>query len=148
MNGALMHFHQRSPYLCEAFHIMSTSAAPRPDSTDWGSLLYHKLWRRLIAATIPPFKVLPSCFSEGRSCRMDNRLPDPFAPDPKLWADGRSLANGGELEGVLNKIFVVHLHNQWAKPFPAEGWVDRLLLRKYSAHLPSASTLLVSQKES
>lgn len=144
MNGALMHFHERSPYLCEAFHIMAspTTPPPRPGSTDWGSLLYHKLWRRLVANSIAPFHILPSCFSEGRSCRMDNRLPDPFTPDPPSWGAGRSLAEGQELDETLSKIFVVHLHNQWAKPFPKNGWVDRLLLRKYNKQLP-----LLQQKE-
>ncbi|KAF8320494.1 hypothetical protein DL93DRAFT_2131717 [Clavulina sp. PMI_390] len=138
MNGALMHFRQRSPYLCEAFHIMASpkNPPPRPGSTDWGSLLYHKLWRRLLAAGIPPFHVLPSCFSEGRSCRMDNRIPDPFKPDPKSWAAGRGVGEGEELDQVLRKIFVVHLHNQWHKAFPKDGWVDRLLLRRYNKHLP------------
>ena len=133
MNGALMHFFQHSPYLCEAFHIMKTSQPPRPGSTDWGSHLYYKLWRRLIAASVPPFKVLPYCFAEGRSCRMDNRLPDPFAKDSRTWGKGLSLQEDGDLDKVLQKIFVVHLHNQWAKSFPKNGWVDRLLLRRYSA---------------
>ncbi|KAK0437784.1 hypothetical protein EV421DRAFT_1973198 [Armillaria borealis] len=43
-NGALMCFHQHSPYICEAFHIMATRTAPCADSTDWGSMLYFKLW--------------------------------------------------------------------------------------------------------
>lgn len=124
-----MRFRQHSPYLCEAFHIMATSAPPRAGSTDWGSLLYHKLWRRLVAGALPPFKVLPFCFSDGRSCRLDNRLPDPFAPDT---AAGRwALAEGGGLDAVLGKVFGVHLHNQWERAFPAGGWVERLLLRRY-----------------
>lgn len=140
MNGALMHFQQHSSYLCEAFHIMATSPPPRPGSTDWGSLLYYKLWRRLISSSIPPFSVLPSCFSEGRSCRLDNRLPDPFEKDAKSWGGGLSLKEGGELDKILEKIFVVHLHNQWKKPFPEGGWVDRLLLRKYTDNLPPSSS--------
>lgn len=56
-----MRFKQHSPYLCEAFHIMGTSDAPRPGSTDWGSLLYLKLYRALLAGSIPPFKILPFC---------------------------------------------------------------------------------------
>lgn len=67
---------------------------------------------------------------------MDNRLPDPFIPDPPSWGAGRSLGEGKELDQTLSKIFVVHLHNQWAKPFPKDGWVDRLLLRKYNKQLP------------
>jgi len=138
MNGALMHFHKGSPYLCEAFHIMASpsNSPPRPGSTDWGSYLYYKLWRRLIAASIPPFKVLPFCFSDGRSCRLDNRLPDPFAPDSRTWGAGRRFGEGQELDQVLRKVFAVHLHNQWEKAFPKGGWVDRLLLRRYNKHLP------------
>lgn len=132
-NGALLRFHQHSPYLCEAFHIMATSTPPRPGSTDWGSLLYLKLWRRLVANNIPPFKVLPFCFNDGRSCRLDNRLPDPFKPDRKdgIWTEGLGVEEGGGLDKVLQKVFAVHLHNQWDKEFPTGGWVDRLLLKRY-----------------
>ncbi len=59
LNGALMRFRRHSPYLCEAFHIIATAPPPRAGSTDWGATLYLKLWRRLIAAGVPPFKVLP-----------------------------------------------------------------------------------------
>ncbi|KAJ8508042.1 hypothetical protein ONZ45_g9642 [Pleurotus djamor] len=138
-NGALMRFRQHSPYLCEAFHIMATSPPPRSGSTDWGSLLYHKLWRRLVAESIPPFQVLPFCFSDGRSCRLDNRLPDPFTPDDSKgrWTMGLGLENGGGLDKVLQKVFSVHLHNQWEKKYPAGGWVERLLLKRYDAKLTS-----------
>ncbi|KZP23044.1 glycosyltransferase family 32 protein [Athelia psychrophila] len=136
-NGALMRFRQHSPYLCEAFHIMATSSPPRAGSTDWGSLLYHKLWRRLIAASIPPFKILPFCFSDGRSCRLDNRLPDPFVADTKdgQWALGLGREAGGGLDKALGNVFAVHLHNQWEKAFPTGGWVDRLLLSRYDERL-------------
>ncbi|CCL98214.1 uncharacterized protein FIBRA_00208 [Fibroporia radiculosa] len=132
-NGALMRFRQHSPYLCEAFHIMTTSQPPRKGTTDWGSLLYLKLWRRLVAASIPPFKVLPFCFSDGRSCRLDNRLPDPFTPDPVngRWTMGLGREEGGGLDKVLGQIFSIHLHNQWEKVYPIGGWVERLLLQKY-----------------
>lgn len=132
-----MHFHQHSPYLCEAFHIMATSKPPRKGSTDWGALLYLKLWRRLVAASIPPFKVLPFCFTDARSCRLDNRLPDPFVPDPAngAWTMGMGREEGGGLESVLRKVFSIHLHNQWEKPYPALGWVERLLLRRYDEKL-------------
>ncbi|KAI0631257.1 hypothetical protein C8Q77DRAFT_1279950 [Trametes polyzona] len=137
LNGALMHFRKHSPYLCEAFHIMVTSDAPRRGTTDWGALLYLKLRRRLLAGGIPPFKVLPFCFSDARSCRLDNRLPDPFAPDPTngLWTMGLGREEGGGLDRALGKVFSVHLHNQWTKPFPKHGWVERLLLRRYDERL-------------
>lgn len=123
LNGALMHFHQHSPYLCEAFHIMSTSSPPRSGSTDWGSLLYFKLWRRLVASSIPPFKVLPFCFSDARSCRLDNRLPDPFVADKKggAWTMGLGREEGGGLDQALGKVFSVHLHNQWRRSFLVGG---------------------------
>lgn len=136
-NGALMHFHQHSPYLCEAFHIIATSPAPRASSTDWGALLYLKLWRRLVAGGIPPFKILPFCFSDGRSCRLDNRLPDPFAPDPidGRWTGGLTRDVGGGLDQKLKNVFAVHLHNQWEKEYPKDGWVRRLLLKRYEERL-------------
>ncbi|KAF9475692.1 glycosyltransferase family 32 protein [Pholiota conissans] len=137
LNGALMRFRKHSPYLCEAFHVITTSPPPRSGSTDWGATLYLKLWRRLLAGSIPPFKVLPFCFSDGRSCRLDNRLPDPFVPDHKdgKWTGGLTLQEGGGLDDVLHKIFGVHLHNQWEKPYPENGWVERLLLKRYNAKL-------------
>lgn len=135
-NGALMHFFKHSPYLCEFFHVMITSPPPRAGSTDWGSLLYFKLWRRLVANGIPPFKILPFCFSDARSCRMDNRLPDPFVKDGRTWADGLGLqGDNSPLQKTLEKVFAVHLHNQWEKVFPPNGWVERYLLRKYDSVL-------------
>jgi hypothetical protein len=142
LNGALMHFYKHSPYLCEAFHIIGSSPPPRPGTTDWGSSLYLKVWRRLVHEGIQPFKVLPFCFSDGRSCRLDNRLPDPFKKDPTKWGEGRmtggdktGLAEGGELDAALGNVFSVHLHNQWEKSFPSGGWVERLLLKRYDSRL-------------
>jgi hypothetical protein len=99
--------------------------------------LYFKVWRRLIAENVPPFKILPFCFSDGRSCRLDNRLPDPFIPDAKdgKWTMGLGMEEGGGLDKVLGKIFGVHLHNQWEKAYPAGGWVERLLLKRYDVKL-------------
>jgi len=88
MNGAFMHFRRHSAYLCEAFHLMANSTAPRSPSMDWGAYLYLRLHRRLLAAGVPPFKVLPSCFTDPLMCRLDNRVPEPFEPDR---ADGRWL---------------------------------------------------------
>lgn len=136
-NGAVMHFRKHSPYLCEALHLMRTSDAPRAASTDWGSVLYLRLWRRLAASGIPPFKILPHCFTDGRACRLDNRLPDPFEADPRGggWTGGIGREEGGGLDLRLGKVFAVHLHNQWAKAFPKGGWVERLLLKRYEETL-------------
>ncbi|KZT25795.1 hypothetical protein NEOLEDRAFT_340566 [Neolentinus lepideus HHB14362 ss-1] len=161
-NGALLSFHKHSPYLCLMFEIMKLSPAPKPASTDWGSLLYLKTYRTLLHLSIPPFRILPWCFIDGVSCRLDNRLPDPFVPDvsssrrsliqrwlpsskrnessTKLLSPrgGRtdparrwSTEPGGDLDKVLGMVFGVHLHNRWEKEFPKDGWVDRLVLRKY-----------------
>ena len=116
---------------------MATSSPPRPSSTDWGALLYLKLWRRLLAAHIPPFKILPFCFNDARACRLDNRLPDPFESDRSggKWTTEMGLEMGGALDQTLSKVFSVHLHNQWEKAFPKGGWVERLLLVRYEERL-------------
>ena len=132
-----MHFRQHSPYLCEAFHLMSISSPPRSPSTDWGAILYLRLWRRLLAESIPPFKIIPFCFSDPLACRVDNSVPDPFTPDRAdgRWVDGQGLEENGGLDQALKRIFGVHLHNRWDRLFPQDGWVDRLLLRRYDQRL-------------
>lgn len=42
---------------------------------------------------------------------------------------------GGDLDLALQKVFSIHLHNQWEKAYPKGGWVDRLLLRRYEKQL-------------
>ncbi|KAK8865638.1 hypothetical protein IAR55_000783 [Kwoniella newhampshirensis] len=128
LNGALMHFTKHSPYLCEAFHIMATSPLPKPNTFTWGSHLYSKLHRSLIASHIKPFSVLPWCFTDPRNCRLDNRFPDPFSPDPPDFA-GKGWEWGGReyLEEKVGNVWAVHLHNQWNKRFPPGGWIERLL---------------------
>jgi hypothetical protein len=51
---------------------------------------------------------------------------------------GLGLEEGGGLDDVLGKVFSVHLHNQWEKVFPSDGWVERLLLRRYDKMLVDA----------
>jgi hypothetical protein len=41
----------------------------------------------------------------------------------------------GGLDRRLGNVFAVHLHNRWEKSFPPDGWVDRLLLRRYEEKL-------------
>ncbi len=135
LNGAIMHFRQHSPYLCEAFHIMANSPPPTPNTLDWGSYLYQKLYHALVAHHIPPFTVLPWCFADPRNCRPNIRIPDPFKDDPSHWqglpwagprADPQH--NGRTaLEDRVGQIWSIHLHNQWGKAFPKDGWVARLL---------------------
>ncbi|WVF70946.1 hypothetical protein IAT40_005741 [Kwoniella sp. CBS 6097] len=129
LNGALMHFRQHSPYLCEAFHLMASSPFPKPNTFTWGSHLYSKLHRSLLAAHIKPFEVLPWCFADPRNCRTDNRFPDPFMDDPDVFAGKKWHYEGGreDLEERVGQVWSVHLHNQWAKEFPQDGWIGRLL---------------------
>lgn len=124
LNGAIMHVYKHSPYLCEMLYMMATGPAPRQGTTDWGSLLYHQLFRRLLQAGVKPFTVLPYCLTDGRSCRLDNRLPDPFEKDDG-WIS--SVSGGEELKTKLDSIFAIHLHNQWKRPFPKGGWMNRLV---------------------
>lgn len=127
-NGALMHFRRHSPYLCEAFHIMSSLPPPRPNSLNWGAHLYHHLHRRLLHGGQTPFAILPWCFTDPQNCRRDIAIPSPFAPDPTTWR-GRKWEEGGreELEERIGSVFSVHLHNQWTKGIPEGGWLDRLV---------------------
>lgn len=129
-----MHFRQHSPYLCEAFHIMASSPPPKPNTFTWGSHLYARLHRRLLAAKIRPFAVLPWCFADPRNCDWDIAFPDPFGGDPEYWS-GRRWDGKGEvgrsgremLEERVGQVWAVHLHNQWGRAFPPGGWVERLL---------------------
>lgn len=122
----MMHFFENSPFLCEMMYAMAHDPAPRKGTTDWGSNLYHKVWRRLVQNGITPFKILPYCFTDGYSCRLDNRLPDPFASRDYSWGTGR----GAELRRKVGSVWAVHLHNQWDKQFPSKGWVRTLILDK------------------
>ena len=121
-----MHFYENSPYLCEMLHAMAHDPPPKKGTTDWGSRLYHKVWRRLVANGIKPFKVLPYCFTDGQTCRLDNRLPDPFAGNDGKWGKGRA----AELKRKVESVWAVHLHNQWDKDFPRGGWVRSLILSR------------------
>jgi hypothetical protein len=126
LNGAIMHFYPRSPYLCEMLHIMATGPPPRPKTTDWGSLLYHQLHRRLLQEGIRPFAVLPYCLTDGRSCRLDNRLPDPFDKDDRYTS---TPAGWKQVQTQVQSVFSIHLHNQWAKTWPRGGWLDKLVVQ-------------------
>ena len=129
LNGAMMHFHQHSPFLCEMLHAMAHDAPPRRGTTNWGLFLYHKVWRRLVAHGIAPFKILPYCFTDGVLCRLDNRLPDPFASRDSSWGQGR----GAALRRKFDSVWAVHLHNQWDRHLPQKGWVRKLILDKVNA---------------
>jgi hypothetical protein len=118
---------------------MASSPLPQPNTFSWGSFLYSKLHRRLLASHIKPFAVLPWCFADPRNCRDDISFPDPFSPDPKYW-EGRRFDGKGEvgksgrelLEERIGQIWTIHLHNQWNKKFPDGGWMDQLFERYHT----------------
>ncbi|OAV88342.1 hypothetical protein PTTG_08440 [Puccinia triticina 1-1 BBBD Race 1] len=129
LNGHIMHFLKHSPYLCEMMEMMSKPPWPRRASTDWGQHLYHRLYRSLISSGVTPFKVLPYCFTDGRSCTLKDRIPDPFDPIPtpsnvQEWDQA--------LATKLKSLFAIHLHNQWHKQFPKNGWVYRLYINHWN----------------
>ena len=68
---------------------------------------------------------------------METLLPDPFEPNPSNghWTAGLTCTEDGGLDRKLCNVFAVHLHNHWDKNFPPDGWVDRLLLRRYEKKL-------------
>ena len=119
-----MHFFKESPYVCEMLYAISTSPLPTKATTEWGSLLYHQVFRRLISNSIPPFKILPYCFTDGVNCRLDNRLPDPFARKDVRWGKGKMT----DLKRKVESIFAVHLHGKWELDFPKDGYIKRLIL--------------------
>ncbi|PLW17909.1 hypothetical protein PCANC_01837 [Puccinia coronata f. sp. avenae] len=132
LNGHIMHFLKHSPYLCEMMDMMSKPPWPRPGTTDWGQHLYLRLYRSLIASGVPPFKVLPYCLTDGRSCTLQDRIPDPFEIGPT--ARDRQVDNWDEqLQTKLRSLFSIHLHNQWHKQFPKNGWVYRLYINHWNA---------------
>lgn len=95
LNGALMHFHRHSPYLCSLLSVLAASPLPEKGTTAWGSHLYQRTLRRLLHQGIRPFEVLPWCLTDPRNCRVDKRVPDPFAGNPKWWL-GQKWSEGGE----------------------------------------------------
>lgn len=100
LNGAVMHFYKQSSFVCEMLYAMTVEPLPKRGTTDWGSLLYLKVWRRLVANGKKPFAILPWCFMDGRSCRLDNRLPDPFEKDSKLH-ETRSINLQKRLDAIV-----------------------------------------------
>ena len=58
------------------------------------------------------------CFSDGRACRLDNRILDPFEPDRPVgswWGIRTKASEMGGMEGVSGTVFSIHPHNQWDK---------------------------------
>jgi hypothetical protein len=48
----------------------------------------------LVHGGLPTFEILPHWFEDGsRSCRLDDRFPDPFVADG-MWTGGESVEEG------------------------------------------------------
>lgn len=150
LNGHMMHFLKHSPYLCEMMEMMSKPPWPRPASTDWGGQLYHRLYRSLLSSGVTPFKVLPYCLTDGRSCDLKHRIPDPFLPFLQPSTTGKTTTTTNDpktgqaiddpesdwdlqLTQKLKYLFSIHLHNQWEKQFPKDGWVHRLYINRWDS---------------
>jgi hypothetical protein len=137
LNGALMRFQASSPYLCSMLSVLAQSPPPRPHSTDWGSLLYRRTHAALLALPSPvkPFGILPWCFFDGRSCRLDNRLPDPFKSEMEevgKWSESRQ----EEVKRRTEKaVWGIHLHNQWEKEFVKGSWIWKYVIERLGLDL-------------
>ncbi|EJC97711.1 uncharacterized protein FOMMEDRAFT_162734 [Fomitiporia mediterranea MF3/22] len=79
-------------------------------------------WCRLITPSFPPTRIVPFCFTDGCSRRLDNRLPNSYPKDCTTWAGMCRLHERGLLDQALGKIFLVHLHNQWHKSSREVDW--------------------------
>ena len=141
----MMHFKKHSPYLCEMMHIMQNDEEPRQGSTDWGALLYHKTHRRLLNNDPPikPFEILPYCFTDGRSCRLDNRISDPFEKDPSY-----SDLHWSQFRERLSSIFAIHLHGQYKKKIPEDGWLEREVIDNQRRKISRMSLPLMTYAKS
>ncbi|CAG8447647.1 17017_t:CDS:1 [Gigaspora rosea] len=114
-NGAFMRFKKNSPYVCELLSEMANGPAPRKDSTDWGSTLYYKIFRRLVQNERKPFKAVPWCFTDPSVCRPSNSMPSAF--DEVEFNQEKLL-----------QVFAYHWHNQWDKP---KGSLFRFLEQRH-----------------
>ncbi|GAA5913488.1 hypothetical protein JCM5296_001741 [Sporobolomyces johnsonii] len=72
-------------------HSMSTSPPPAKNSVDWGSRLYHKVWRSLVAQGIRPFKIM--CWvAVDRGLRLADKRLLP-CPHRNKWLETRDAIN-------------------------------------------------------
>ncbi|KAI8968529.1 hypothetical protein BDF20DRAFT_807081, partial [Mycotypha africana] len=97
--GALFHFYQKSPYVCEilegaadlfrarveADSGTSSKTQPSPPKRHlikgpeiFGSKLYYRIYRRILHNGIKPWSILPWCFTDPSQCRRINSLPSLF----------------------------------------------------------------------
>ena len=126
-----MHFHQRSPYLCEAFHLMTTSTPPRPSRSDWGSILYLRLGAVSWQTVFHHLNFYPS----PTGMHVGSTTASQTDPSNGRWTGGLMRVQDSGLDRKLSNVLAVHLHDQCDQKFPPYGWVDRLLVRRYEKKL-------------
>ncbi|KAI8885231.1 hypothetical protein K501DRAFT_236950 [Backusella circina FSU 941] len=93
--GALFHFHQKSPYVCEILEgaadlfkarIQVEEGGEPPEKRYlingpeiFGSKLYYRIYRRVLHHGIKPWSILPWCFTDPSQCKRSNSLPSMFS---------------------------------------------------------------------
>ncbi|KAF7723227.1 hypothetical protein EC973_002165 [Apophysomyces ossiformis] len=116
-DGALLHFHRGSPYVCEMLATVANELHPSRSRTEptsesyWsassslskvklGPTLYYRIYRRLLHHGIKPWLVVPWCFTDPSQCRKSNSLPNAFSESE--FSERR-----------LSQVFAYHWHQQW-----------------------------------
>ncbi|KAI7903610.1 uncharacterized protein BX663DRAFT_507079 [Cokeromyces recurvatus] len=129
--GALFHFHQNSPYVCEVLEGAADLFKARLNVNEqtpkrylitgpeiFGSKLYYRIYRRLLHHGIKPWSILPWCFTDPSQCKHSNSLPSLFS-------------NSHFDEKRVGQIFAYHWKNKWtAKPGTIFKFLDSLHKKK------------------
>ncbi|KAI9484166.1 MAG: hypothetical protein EXX96DRAFT_561139 [Benjaminiella poitrasii] len=125
--GALFHFHESSPYVCEILEgaadlfkarlqveqnkkILSSGKKEKVEEPAkrylitgpeiFGSKLYYRIYRRALHHGIKPWSILPWCFTDPSQCRQSNSLPSLFS-------------NGNFDEKRVRQTFAYHWRDRW-----------------------------------
>lgn len=133
--GALFHFKQNSPYVCEILEGASDlfKARKQVENQDselpakrylvkgpeiFGSKLYYRIYRRVLHHGIKPWSILPWCFTDPSQCRRTNSLPSLFK-------------NTQFDENRVRQTFAYHWREKWtAVPGTIFKFLDTLHSRK------------------
>ncbi|GAN06609.1 glycosyltransferase family 32 protein [Mucor ambiguus] len=128
--GALFHFHQGSPYVCEILEgaadlfkarVQVEKRLSEPPKRYlvtgpeiFGSKLYYRIYRRVLHHGIKPWSILPWCFTDPSQCRRSNSLPSLFS-------------NSDFDEKRVRQTFAYHWRDRWtASPGTIFKFLDSL----------------------
>ncbi|KAK4517656.1 dolichol kinase [Mucor velutinosus] len=128
--GALFHFHQGSPYVCEILEgaadlfkarVQVEKGLSEPPKRYlvtgpeiFGSKLYYRIYRRVLHHGIKPWSILPWCFTDPSQCRKSNSLPSLFS-------------NTDFDEKRVRQTFAYHWRDRWtATPGTIFKFLDSL----------------------